>query len=150
MLKRGYGCALTSERVELQLGEDFKHTHSSRRTLRLSETTRTHSRHGDCHSISVLSYQDLPLRMIAPSYTMKRTSGTTADYWEFFKDRGILRRVSKRRRALLFVREQRMLPSGISLDDLAGERRTVVQLPSGELRELQDLLLVRESDKGSS
>ena len=81
---------------------------------------------------------------------MKRTSGGHTDYWEFFQDRGILRRVSKRRRALLCVREQRMLPSGISLDDLAGERRTVVQLPSGELRELQDLLLVRESDKGSS
>ena len=32
MLKRGYECALTRERMELQLGKVFQNTHSSRRT----------------------------------------------------------------------------------------------------------------------
>ena len=54
-----------------------------------------------------------------------------------YKDRCILRRVHKCRRVILFVPEQRILPSGISLDDLTRTRRTVIQLPNGEQQELQ-------------
>ena len=57
---------------------------------------------------------------------------------EIFRDRGILRRVHARPRVFLFVPEQRMLPSGVKLDDFARKRRTVLPLPNGEQREIHD------------
>ena len=76
--------------------------------------------------------------MIVPSYTTKRTSGGKTDYLKLFKDRGILQRVRTCRGVTLCVPEQRAIPAGISLDNFTRKRRTVIQLPTGEQRELQD------------
>ena len=141
MLKRGYGCSLSSENMELQRGNHFKipiHRKGHRFYLRPLGFILGM---GDCHSISVLTYQETPLQMNAPSYystTVKRVSGGITDNWELFTDRGILRRVHKRPRVFLFVPENRLLPASITLNDCTGKRHTIFQLPNGERKEIHD------------
>ena len=77
--------------------------------------------------------------MIAPSLTRtatKRTSSGNTYYWEFFKDRGIPRRVHTCRRVIMLVPEQRILPSSISLDGFTRTPRPIIQLPNGEQQQL--------------
>ena len=78
MLKRCYGYSLTSERMELQLDKDFEiPIHQEKYKFYLKPIAFVQDM-GDCHSFSVLTYQDSPLKMIAPNLTRtatKRTSG---------------------------------------------------------------------------
>ena len=75
MLNRCYGYALTSERMELQLDKDFKiPILQERHNFYLKPIAFVHEM-GDCHSIPVLTYQDSPLKMIAPSYTRSAMNG---------------------------------------------------------------------------
>ena len=87
--------------------------------------------------ISLPEYNSVPLT-IAPSYTMKRVSGGNTDYWEIFKNRGILRRVHKRPRRFKFVPDDRILPAGFKLQDLTNQRRTVVTDLTGSETEFLD------------
>ena len=127
--------------MELQLDKDLQiPIHQERHHFYLKPDAFIQDM-GDCHSISVLTYQDSPLKMIAPSYTsatMKKTSDGNADYWESYKGLCILLLVHKCRRVFLFVPRQWTLPSGNTLDDFTRTRRTVIQLPNGEQQELQD------------
>ena len=106
--------------MELQLDKDLQiPIHQERHHFYLKPVAFIQDM-GDCHSISVLTYQDSPLKMIAPSYTsatMKKTSGGNTDYWEFYIYLCILLLVHKCRRVFLCVPEQWTLPSGNTLDD---------------------------------
>ena len=80
ILKRGYGCSLTSAQMELHLGKDFKiPIHQEGHHFYIYPVALSHDM-GKCHSGSVLSYQGQPFNMLAPSYSMKRTSGGNTDY----------------------------------------------------------------------
>ena len=107
-------------------------------TLLLSEIIRIHSRHGPRSFkfrfvvIRLTTQNDRAELHHEASFTLKtQITGNSSNIEAYFEE------FTKCRRVLLCVAEQRTLPSDI-MGDCTRKRRTVIQLPGGEQRELPD------------
>jgi len=135
----GYECHMSQDESYLRHQESGLQIpiHQEGRHFYIRPVGFAHSAPGKDLVVSLLHFKEQPL-VIAPQFQMRQTSGGNQDYWEVYRDQGVLRRVHKQPRKLLFTPGECRLPAGIDLSCLLNQRRTIIGQEPQTQRRIDD------------
>lgn len=128
LMQQGFSCNMNTEEKFLTKDDDFKvPIILEDRHFYVYPSGFEENINVDQTCVVMLVFNEKPLTVASyGSTSLRKASGGTTDYWEVFLDRMTVRRVHKRLRRYIFVPSQRVLPTGIELEQLLPKRRTVM------------------------
>ena len=145
MYKQGIGCVMTTDKMELQFGEDGNipiHLEGNHFYLHPSSFAEEPT---DERIVICSTYTHQPLQIspsfaeYAPGMSMRKTTGGRTDYWETYKAQGVLRRVHRNPRRFAFKPTVETLPRGFKdLSNFKPTRRSVIKTTDGHTYETND------------